>query len=447
MGMSFKVAPGVRIRASTRGISAGVGPRVARVHVGTRGVGVSSGVGPFSTYSHLGGSSSRSTRSRPRSVGPTKAAIAAAERDVRTAEREVDIGRVTDLERQLVSVHAESFPPAQRTVLPPPEPVDPDPIEAELAELAGVPTLVEATGGGDDPPIAAEPEPVDRYELMREFRKDARRGIAFWRIRDHIDAARTADVEADEAAGVEAIRRADEQRTEQARLDRLWGELSAAREKVATELPMQIGAESERRAAERSAEQGDFDDDWKLLQANDPSVTLGALEEAFADNEAPAAAIDCEGNQTTVVMQFVIPEAIVPERKPARTPTGKRTLKKRTKTEINHLYLAALGSNVLATVKETFAVAPGTDVVQLLVVRREASGKLAGGWSAIYAGSFDRAGYADSSGSRDPARALARAGDARLNLKGQAETVSPLDLRDQADVSEVVRQIDSGLKA
>jgi hypothetical protein len=354
---------------------------------------------------------------------------------------------VTDLERQLVSVHAESFPPAQRTVLPPPDPVDPDPIEAELAESAGVPALVEATGGGDQPPIAADPEPVDRYELMREFRKEARRGIPFWRIRDHIDAARAADEKAEAAADIEAVRRAEEQRTEQARLNRLWGELSDARGTVAAQLPVRIAAESERRAAERSAEQAELDDDWRLLQANDPSATLGALEDAFADNEAPAAAIDCEGSRTTVVMQFVTPEAIVPERKPARTPTGKRTLKKRTKTEINHLYLAALGSNVLATVKETFAVAPGTDVVQLLVVRREASGKLTGSWSAIYAGSFDRAGYADSSGSRDPALALARAGDARLNLKGQAETVSPLDLRDQVDLSDVVRQIDSGLKA
>lgn len=91
---------------------------------------------------------------------------------------------------------------------------------------------------------------------------------------------------------------------------------------------------------------------------NEPDVAIAALERAFADNEAPAAPIDCEGDRTTVVMEFQPREAIVPERKPARTPTGKPTLKKRTKTEINRLYLEALGSNVLATVKETFAVAP-----------------------------------------------------------------------------------------
>jgi len=362
------------------------------------------------------------------------------------AEREADIERVEALERQLVTVHAESFPQAERTVLPPPEPVDPEPIEAGLADAAGIPALIEATGGGEVAPTAAEPEPVNRYELMRDHRKWARASIPFWRIREQIEAARIADVEAEEAAKTEAEHRRERQRHEQARLDRNWRELGDVRQLVAAELPKQIAAENQRRAAERLAQQAAIDDDWQHLQANDPGVTLGILEEAFADNEAPAAAVDCEGDHTTVVMQFITPEAIVPERKPARTPTGKPTLKRRTKTEINHLYLAALGSNVLATVKETFAVAPGTQVIQLLVVRRETSGKLAGELTAIYAGSFDRAAYVSAAGTRNPGRSIERAGDALLNLKGQAETVSPLDLGDHEDLSMVLRQVDSGLR-
>ena len=35
MGFSVKLAPGVRIRASSHGIRAGIGPRVGRVNVGT----------------------------------------------------------------------------------------------------------------------------------------------------------------------------------------------------------------------------------------------------------------------------------------------------------------------------------------------------------------------------------------------------------------------------
>jgi hypothetical protein len=360
MGIGFKVAPGVRIRASSRGISAGVGPRAARVHVGTRGVGVSSGVGPVSGYTHLGGGS-RKTSSRGSGRvsygGRTKASIAAREREAKAAAKEADIERVRALEQALVSVHKETFPPAQRVILPPPEEVDPAPIQAELEETAGIAQLVSATGGGERPPVARPPEPVDRYELMREHRKRARAGIPIWSIRARIEAARAADREADEAAAAEAEKRGEAERVEQAALDNAWAELNQARSLLADQVAVNVEAERSRRAERHAAEQAQVDRDWQRLQANDPEVTLDALEQAFADNEAPAAAIDCEGDHTTVVMQFVGPEAIIPEKKPARTPTGKQTLKKRTKTEINALYLQALGSNVLATVKEAFAVA------------------------------------------------------------------------------------------
>lgn len=449
MRKSFKVAPGVRISASSRGISAGVGPRAARVHVGPRGVGVSSGVGPVSTYSHLGGarggSGSSSGSRRPR-YGATKASIAAREREAKAAAREADIERVGALEKALVSLHDASFPEAERVVLPPPDEVDPQPIEAERTTAAGIPQLVAVVGGGEVPPVAADPEPVDRYELMREHRKRARAGIPFWSIREQIAAARDADAEAEIAAEAEAKRRLEEQRGEQERLDDLWSQLQAARSRVAEEVALAVEAEKERRADERTAEQTALDEEWQKLKANDPSVTLSVLEEAFADNEAPAAAVNCDGSHTTVVMQFVPPEAIVPERKPARTPTGKPTLKKRTKTEINALYLEALGSNVLATVKETFAVAPGTDIVQMLVVRRETDKKHAGELKAIYVGEFDRASYAGASGSRKPGRALELAAESVLNLKGKTEAVSPIDLAGEGDLAAVLAEVESGLR-
>jgi hypothetical protein len=195
MGMSFKLAPGVRIRASSRGISAGVGPRAARVHVGTRGVGVSTGVGPVSAYSHLGGGGGSATSRRSSYGGPTKASIAAREREAKDAAREADIERVAALEKALVSVHTADFPEAKRKILLPVEEVDPAPIQAELEAAAGIPDLVAATGGGESPPVAPAPEPVDRYELMREHRKRARVGIPFWRIREPPPPPRrTADV-------------------------------------------------------------------------------------------------------------------------------------------------------------------------------------------------------------------------------------------------------------
>jgi hypothetical protein len=447
MGLSFKVAPGVRIRASSRGLSAGVGPRAARVHVGTRGVGVSSGVGPVSGYTHLGGGARRASGGgRRASYGPTKASIAAHERELRAAQREADIEKVAALEASLVNVHQQSFPKAQRIELPSPEEVDPEPIKNRLEEAAGIPTLAAGLSGGEQAPVAPEPVSVDRYELMREHRKQARQGISIFKVRDRIDAAREADRRAESAAEVEAERRQEARRSEQVRLDEMWATLGEARANVAKQLPVEIEAEKDRREAERGSAQRDLDTEWEKLTSNEPMTTIAVLEQAFADNEAPAAPIDCDGERTTVVMQFSSPEAVVPERKPALTPGGKRTLKKRTKTETNALYLEALGSNVLATVKEAFAVAPGTKVVQILVIRRETDKKRASELTAIYVGEFDRDRYA-ASDHRTPGSTLVSATEAVLNLKGKTEQVSPIDLSERPDLQQVLAQVTSGLES
>jgi hypothetical protein len=366
----------------------------------------------------------------------TTRSIAAHERRLRTAQRESDINRVTALERALVNVHRETFPKAQRKVLPPPEPVDPETLRSVLEAEAGIPDLIKQVGSGDSLPVAPDPEPVDRYQLMREFRQRRRQGIPFWRIRDHIDVAREADQEAEEAGNAEVARREAAQAAEQRRLDGLWSDLQQARAVVAEELPGRVTAEQERRATARSAEQQELDEAWARLQANDPEVTLPELNRTFEDNEAAAKATKCNGNRTSVVVQFFEPEAIVPERKPARTPTGKRTLKKRTKTEVNALYVKALGSNVFATVKETFAVAPGTELIELVVVRRETD-KSNGQIGAIYFGEFDRAGYEGASPS-DPGKALHLVPKSMLNLKGKTEQVAPLDLKERRELAALL---------
>jgi hypothetical protein len=410
-------------------------------------VGVSSGIGPISGYTHLGGGAQRASGGgRRASYGSTKASIAAHERELRAAQREADIEKVAALEASLVNVHQQSFSKAQRIELPAPEEVDPGSIRHRLEGAAGIPTLVAELGGGEQAPVAPEPVPVDRYELMREHRKQARQGISIFKVRDRIDAAREADRRAETAAEAEAGRRQEVRRAEQLRLDETWAKLGEARESVAKRLPEEIEAEKKQREAERDNAQRDLDTEWEKLTSNDPMTTIAVLERAFADNDAPAAPIDCDGERTTVAMQFSPPEAVVPERKPARTPGGKRTLKKRTKTETNALYLEALGSNVLATVKEAFAVAPGTEIVQILVIRRETDKKHAGKLGAIYVGEFDRDRYATSNHDT-PGSTLVSAPEAALNLKGKTEHVSPIDLSEQPDLQQVLAQVTSGLES
>jgi hypothetical protein len=50
MGIYIRLAPGVKIRLSRRGVRWAVGPRAARLHLGAGGPGVSTGAGPFSAY-------------------------------------------------------------------------------------------------------------------------------------------------------------------------------------------------------------------------------------------------------------------------------------------------------------------------------------------------------------------------------------------------------------
>src|SRR5690348_12921578 len=105
MGFSMKIMPGVRVRASTRGVGLGVGPRAARIHVSTRSVGVSSGAGPFSVYAGSG----------PRRRSRTS--YSAYERQARQASRYEEIEAVLELNRQVValaSAHTDEFPEATK---------------------------------------------------------------------------------------------------------------------------------------------------------------------------------------------------------------------------------------------------------------------------------------------------------------------------------------------
>lgn len=54
-GVGFRVAPGVRLRATRRGPRVSLGPRMARVHVGGGRTAVSSGSGPVTLWSTLSG--------------------------------------------------------------------------------------------------------------------------------------------------------------------------------------------------------------------------------------------------------------------------------------------------------------------------------------------------------------------------------------------------------
>lgn len=183
MGLSIKLAPGVRVRASSRGVGASLGPRAARVHMSSRGrVGVSTGVGPMSLYSSIGAGSRGAAR---RSPSPSPAALAKAEQaDVLASQFD-----------SLLRIHQQEFAPAQ-------------------------------------PPVFAGEGPVDDRAIRKACRRKELEGVGLLKRRERADAKERARKKAERTITRENQRREARRVAGQLQLDGLWQRLLANDEDV-----------------------------------------------------------------------------------------------------------------------------------------------------------------------------------------------------------------------
>jgi hypothetical protein len=373
-GVSIKLAPGVRVRASSRGIRTSVGPRGARVHVGTGRTTFSTGIGPFTASSSAPSRRwNGSAGSGNRSAGMPRTTLATLERQARQAQREAEIAAVARTEQTLISLHHEEFPQARRPVLPLPPQVDPSLIEQAMLTkyLAGVGALQRAR----------------------------RRQIKEWAIG---------------AAKIEAAR------------------------------------QGQVHLAGHAEQQARLDGFWNALVAHEPGAVIAQLELAFEDNRSSAACVDvgADSARYATVLAMVGPPQMIPDQKPVLTPAGRSTLRKRNKTDRNALYAAALGSTVLATVKEGFAVAPSVEEIRILVVCKNPQALTPSTYlSAIYAARFHRESLQRWTWPRvEPTEALLTAPDAMLQRKGTTQEITPLDLSDEPDLAAVMERLRADLR-
>jgi hypothetical protein len=125
VGFSIKLAPGVRVRASSRGIRTSLGPRAARVHIGGGRSGFSTGVGPVGFYTSLGGGRGRS-RSGGRGTSPAtyQRQFAAQQRQTAQAQRAEEAQHLAQAFLRILDLHRVNFPAATRPVAPEPAPPD-----------------------------------------------------------------------------------------------------------------------------------------------------------------------------------------------------------------------------------------------------------------------------------------------------------------------------------
>jgi hypothetical protein len=139
MGFSVRLAPGVRVRASSRGVRTSLGPRVARVHVGGGRTGFSTGAGPVSFYTGGGGRRRRTTSGSRTGTATANRQLAAASR---AAEKVEQAKLVAAALTAILNVHRADFPPAQRPLAPTPPPVDPTAFRAKHMSEAKAATSV-----------------------------------------------------------------------------------------------------------------------------------------------------------------------------------------------------------------------------------------------------------------------------------------------------------------
>jgi len=246
-------------------------------------------------------------------------------------------------------------------------------------------------------PLVANLERVDEAAILEKAKEAALQGISHFDRR----ARREARAQAEDAAAREVI------------------------------------AEHARQSQTRDLQQGELDSAWSSLISNDPTAVIAQLEAAFEDNDMPAAALDVQEDRLVVAMSLPPRAYLVPERKAAETPSGKPTVHKRTKTEQNSLYLAVLASNVIATAKEAFAVAPGIQYLTVLAVVKDDARELI---EPLFVGSFRRTALEglDFSTTDVLDAAFSRALIQQTGRTGQLKT---LDLSDEDELREVIQQL------
>jgi hypothetical protein len=213
-----------------------------------------------------------------------------------------------------------------------------------------------------------------------------------------------------------------------------------ARKRAGERAAEETARQSEAAQAEHDREQARADEQWQKLLANDPVTVIATLETAFEHSQMPAAAVDCAGAHVTVLVRFPTPEGVVPAQQFDLTPTGRPTVKARTKSETNRLYAAAVLSHSLAAGREALAACPGLDEANILLLTggNDATSPLA----AVSAVRIDRPTLEriDWSARPDPATVALRF-ERLMLLKGQSAEVSPLSLADEEPIHRVVEEV------
>ncbi|MFU8876332.1 DUF4236 domain-containing protein [Micromonospora sp. SL4-19] len=368
MGFSIKLAPGVRVRASSRGIRTSVGPRAARVHFGAGRTGFSTGVGPVGFYTSLSGGRRGSSAGRATSAASYQRQVAAQQRQAMQAQRVEEARSLAQAFLRILELHRVDFPAASR-------------------------------------PIAPDPAPPDRAAIYQHYERHALAGIGFF------ERAKRAQAKQQAAQWTEA------------EVQRQWASLRE----------------------QQKGWQQYLDERWQQLCANVSEVVLETLEEAFEDNEAPSAAIGVTGDEVSLVVLVPAVEHVVPERMPTTTQAGNLSLRKLPQRERADYYKLFVCGQVLVTVREAFAVAPGITTARVAVLRHDGPDSYGQPRvSCLLAAKLDRSALNGVRWDAADAAAIINDTNSQLLLNPRTRTgeLLPLDLATEPALTELINAVD-----
>lgn len=215
---------------------------------------------------------------------------------------------------------------------------------------------------------------------------------------------------------------------------------SAARHRGLTLAAEALEHQSQQAQAECALRQKHIDDDWQLLVSNDPGTVVRALTDAFGDNEAKSAAINVH-DSTASVMMLVPDSSVLPERDWSITPSGNLSVRKMTAAARDSYYFDMVFSQLLATVNEGFAVAPGVDSIAMVLVRAKGAAKLnRSEFECIGFGTLYRAQLIQNS-ENSPFSIVQNASDGwRENIDNRLK-FRAMDLSHEPDIHDLVKNL------
>lgn len=221
-----------------------------------------------------------------------------------------------------------------------------------------------------------------------------------------------------------------------------WGGRRAAKAQAALLTDEYLAQARNHAEGVRRQRQDYLDREWARLSAGDPQSILDVVAEALADNGAFATPVSTTSSSISIVL-IAPPEDEMPAVKPHQNANGNWGTKKLTAAERNELYLDMLCSHVLATAKETFAVAPSLSELAVAVVRDEAP-MGAPLWKVLLVAESDRGRIEqiDRASGLAPSKLLNALADIEIRFRANSSRILPLNPRQSGSAAAVLDRLE-----